>query len=454
MESIRIASTSLLPLRALGSAGDRSYERLTDLLRNRLSPEHAALLSEPVLSGDGTRIDWYVPGAVEARAVVALPPAQRDEVVRRCQQLIDDITRLSEELARSVIAADRAMAAALLNATKIPEQSCLFSVGGEPVLVAWAYTRENLKAQAAPTVRIMFSRDVQETPAVPEDSAPIATTVEPHTRAEGTPTRSQPDIRRTIVADQIARRGLWLRNVLWLLFFVLSGGFVWWLFFACRVNIPGVGEIRPPFGNYCMLAARSAPTDPAVTNAILVERKHTEDLTEMLAELERRYQNHSDICAMPPASPPNLSTPQIVPRHIEEPVPDPVTPKPLGTGTMQITLIWDGHADLDLRVDCNDGSVSFGQRQGCGGALDVDANSSAPLLDSPAENIFWTEPPPQGRYIIYVALYNRNDDQRDAIPFKLRIRRDNQEEAFEGSINTLKTWSMVRTVDVAAPGNR
>jgi hypothetical protein len=451
VESIRIASTPLLPLRALGGAGDRSYERLTDLLRSRLSPEHAALLAEPVLSGDGTRIDWYIPGVVEARPALALSPPQRDEVVRRCQQRIDDITRLSEELARSPTAADRATAAALLNATKIPEQSCLFSVDGQPVLVAWAYTRENLTAQVAPTVRVLFPPDFPETPTDVESNAPIVTTVDPKkAQVDEAPTPSQPEIHRTTIPDQILRPGLLLRNGLWLLFFVLSSGFVWWLLFPCRVNIPGIGEIRPPFSNYCSQAAGPAATDPALMNAILVERKHAEDLTQILAEIEGRYQSHTDICAMPPGP----VTQQIVPRSIEKPVPDPVTAKPLGTGKMQITLIWDGHADLDLRVDCNDASINFRRRQGCGGALDVDANASDPFLDNPAENIFWTGPPPPGRYTIYVALYNRNSDPRDAIPFKLRIRRDNREEAFEGNINILKTWSIVRVVDIAVPRNK
>jgi hypothetical protein len=82
----------------------------------------------------------------------------------------------------------------------------------------------------------------------------------------------------------------------------------------------------------------------------------------------------------------------------------------LGTGDVQVTLRWDGPADMDIYVtDPNGEQLSFGSRtSSSGGQLDVDANAAcAEESGAPTENVFW--PPgaaPLGTYLVGVSLYD------------------------------------------------
>jgi hypothetical protein len=80
----------------------------------------------------------------------------------------------------------------------------------------------------------------------------------------------------------------------------------------------------------------------------------------------------------------------------------------LGTGDVQVTLRWEGEADLDLAVvDPAGEKVWFGSPQsGSGGILDVDANGNCEGVSSPVENIYWPkgEAPP-GEYSVLVTYF-------------------------------------------------
>jgi hypothetical protein len=82
----------------------------------------------------------------------------------------------------------------------------------------------------------------------------------------------------------------------------------------------------------------------------------------------------------------------------------------LGTGDVQITLRWDGPADLDLYVtDPNGEQLSFGSTStSSGGQLDVDANAACgTAAAAPTENVFWPAGgAPLGTYLAGVSLYD------------------------------------------------
>ena len=80
----------------------------------------------------------------------------------------------------------------------------------------------------------------------------------------------------------------------------------------------------------------------------------------------------------------------------------------LGTGDVQVTLRWQGQADLDLHVIDPEGQeVWFASPQSAsGGTLDVDANGECEGLPRPVENIFWpTRGAPRGMYQVKVVLF-------------------------------------------------
>lgn len=112
------------------------------------------------------------------------------------------------------------------------------------------------------------------------------------------------------------------------------------------------------------------------------------------------------------------------------------------TGEITVTLLWDGGADLDLVVRCPSGqTLDYLTPQGCGGALDVDANSTrASLSKKPVENIFW--PAGQaapGTYAIAVRYEPRKDEHNlQPAPFQVRVIRNAQEQVFKGTIRPRK----------------
>lgn len=108
------------------------------------------------------------------------------------------------------------------------------------------------------------------------------------------------------------------------------------------------------------------------------------------------------------------------------------------TGEITATLLWNSPGDLDLVVRCPSGEqLDYRNPAACGGALDVDANSTrANLSDRPVENAFW----PAGRaasgnYQIAVRYTPRKDEQNPReTPFQVRLIRGGQESVFKGAI--------------------
>jgi hypothetical protein len=80
----------------------------------------------------------------------------------------------------------------------------------------------------------------------------------------------------------------------------------------------------------------------------------------------------------------------------------------LGTGDVQVTLRWQGDADLDLHVlDPGGEEIWFQSPQSSsGGILDVDANGNCEGVRNPIENIYWPKgQAPSGDYSVAVIYY-------------------------------------------------
>ena len=95
------------------------------------------------------------------------------------------------------------------------------------------------------------------------------------------------------------------------------------------------------------------------------------------------------------------------------------------TGPIQVTLEWDGDADLDLHVTDPAGDRVWYNYKSVpsGGLLDVDAHSECVLNGSTVENIVWQGVPPAGTYQVMVDHY-ATCGQDGPVSFTATLRRN------------------------------
>lgn len=443
MDSTRIASTPLLGLRPLGSAADRSYERICDLLRTRVSADVAALLAEPVISSDGRRIDWYVQGSVDGKPLTQVSAAERESALAQVQLLRGKVQDVASRLEASAGASDRNLASVLVNAVNVPGDDFIYLVNGAPVLVAWGFIREDVVETSA-----VLGMRVPSKPSAQGQGAVLSATQQaPASQPSVAPVASV-----AAAPSLFARwRPRWLPILLWSLFAALLALLIWLLLTVCYFSIPFVGSVRNPLAIVCgsgsvgsapaiappsSSGTRSGPPSASVPRTPDADRGAR--LLEELRDLERQLQEKLGLCE--PAE--QALTPDMQ-RRLDS--------ANARSGEMQISLTWEGNADLDLYVLCGGGVVGPASRNGCGGELDIDMNAmlqnDPDRFDSlsPVENIIWTSAPPRGEYKIAVELYYRRSDQRSQIPFKLRIRRGSQEENITGTVSELREKKIIKT---------
>ena len=217
---------------------------------------------------------------------------------------------------------------------------------------------------------------------------------------------------------------------------------------VCYFSIPFLGAVRNPIAITCSsnvsnaIAPRAnAPTTPAPRTP---EADRGAQLLQQLQDLEKQLQDRLRQCE-PPQQAQQTPPPQAPDMQMR------LDNARARSGSLQISLSWEGDADLDLYVICESGNIGAKSRNGCGGGeLDLDMN---PLIAgneakfgslTPVENIIWTNPPPRGEYKIAVELYYRRTDKRPEIPFNIRIRRGTAEENLTGTISDLKQKKIIK----------
>lgn len=101
----------------------------------------------------------------------------------------------------------------------------------------------------------------------------------------------------------------------------------------------------------------------------------------------------------------------------------------LGTGDVQVTLRWEGEADLDLRVvDPTGGEVSYETPlSASGGIFNADANGACEAVKSPVENIYWpVGVAPNGSYEVIVVYYQPCSSSADPVAYEVTITLDGE----------------------------
>ncbi|MEI7987727.1 MAG: hypothetical protein WCI88_01705 [Chloroflexota bacterium] len=135
-------------------------------------------------------------------------------------------------------------------------------------------------------------------------------------------------------------------------------------------------------------------------------------------------------------------TPTPVPTLTPTPIPTitPTVTPVLGTGDVQITLLWQNLNDLDLIVtDPNGFAISYSNRNSPGGGeLDVDSNAGCGnhISSSPVENIFWpVGGAPSGQYKVEVTYYQPCPASHQATTdYTVRVKLGSQVSEYTGTL--------------------
>ncbi len=409
-----LTTTSSEGLSALGTREQRSYELITETLRERLGDAHAALFGEPVATEHGDSYDWYAPLPGKASRLDDLDEDAREAARRRLERLREDIRALAARIAASGDANDLRLSEALENALNVPGEDHVYVVqtdeGPQPVLTSWAWTGDARRSQRG----VLTGVDPRRKTA--------AATVAAASAPEPARPRRRPPARLAWLP--------WLLGLGWLLLAAMLAWIVLLLIQPCAVR-------GPAWLSFC-------PAPPTMADA---GRASTIALQDQVDQLERRLAIADRACQPLPPPPP----PPPPPEPAVEPAPPPEPPRESAIdrrlrragatrGDLNFSLIWNGPYDLDLAVTCPTGAqIWFRRKKACNGRLDVDSNANR-VINSPVENIYYNSPG-DGVYRVQVTLYKKRGRAANT-SFQLRIRDGERTRTLRGRLGRSgQTWT-------------
>lgn len=125
------------------------------------------------------------------------------------------------------------------------------------------------------------------------------------------------------------------------------------------------------------------------------------------------------------------------------------------SGSMRVSLAWNGEADLDLKIICPSGETIFhNKKEACGGKLDVDANSSN-AVQAPVENITWGGGAAQpGEYQVVVDYFRQKGASQKSLPFVIDAKIGGETQQFSGTVECCKKAETVGTLVVPGTEDR
>jgi hypothetical protein len=422
-ETSRIASTPLLGLIPLGSPGDRNYGRLVDIVTTRVGARHAALFAEPEPVGDGSALDWYVPGLTRAARLSALPPDQARAVQTTLGAISRDIRNYADQIDRGPRSpSNRALVEALRNALCVPGPEYVYAVAGQPVLVAWAYQFERQPPLEVGLVRSIplpgepasspsphdhpfRERAYEAAAATPSDNAATAQ------ESVSLPPRPRPGVGASAAPAAAVRKafpGAWMLWPLWLIFAALVASLFWVLLGACAINVGGSAW-------------------PSITwcggNPGAAEASQVADLQGLVDNLQEQVARRSRAC---PAGQLTVLQPPAPAPPTQEEIKKRQETHEAQSGALDISLAWNGPADLDLHVQCSNGqTINFRSQRACGGQLQIDMNAGGEQSSEPIEHVIFpsTGDLPPGALNIGVSWYAEKGETRDRIQATILIKR-------------------------------
>ena len=459
MDPRQLSTTRLEDVLALGAGGRsllHSHTQLSRYLERVLTPLHARLLAEPEVDEQRGIADWYTVAAGEPRKLMDLPEEQKAIQFSRLSRLLQDIGDHATSLENSESITDREHAAALQQIVQVPSVDHVYFVGDQPVLTCWGHLaagasppRDVLLSLLAPyrqpassdasqpegatTPQSLVDTPVQETEPLTEDSATAASAIPIAAGSE---------------AYFVERRGFdWIAALIAVLLVLVGLAIVFVLLRACAIGWPA--QRAPDWLSFCPNVEKAMPSEPPQDLVLALQRQR--QLEMEIADLRVEMALERGRCSVP--------EPVVVPPPPSpDPTPEPRTdvPEQVGQpGAFEVTLWWDGPADLDLAVTCpNRKVISYRNKRDCQGELDVDANASG-IRSNPAEHVTWIDGnAPEGSYEIRVNLFKRRNDARRPLPFRVRVTKKLPDgtlvydEVYDSSFNGRSPWVDVATFTV------
>lgn len=408
-----LVTTSTEGLQPLGTAPQRSFELVSGTLGERLGAEYAALFAEPVATEHGDRIDWYAPVGGAATPLSQLPDDIQQQLRARLGRLIGEIRTVAEALGDSAAAQDRRLSEALGNAIELPDETMIYGVRNadgawQPVLVHWAWVRNE---QAA--VRGILTGMVPRPTPLPT-AAGVQAGVLPGGQAGG----------------QASPLWWWLILLGWLLLAAILAAILYLLIAPCGVNRSGLF--------YCP-AAQVGPED-AFAEARVLGDENARILRE-LALADRSCQPRVAILPAPDnasAAPtpvlPDVKRDRTRTDADRSKVEKRITERGAELGALNFVLEWSSVDDIDLYVTCPQGeTISYSNREGCGGRYDLDANVAAiSAVTDPVENIVFENAAP-GLYKVRAHLRGNRTDGAKTVTLHV-LRKNGPSQSFTGTL--------------------
>ena len=385
------------PARVLDGVAQDYRTQVVQHLLSRGMARHAGLFADANVLAES--IQWFTTRDGPIAHLDDLLPDQRGPALDLVRLLVEEVEQEAARLRADRGEGARTLGDLLAVALEGAALADLRLVGGEPVLAGWGLRAvENaapLPALKGELVRAAATPRAAPPPPPPE---PVAAPVPPP------PAPAEP-------ATSWPLRLLGLAALVLLCAAVLA-------WFLPDVMRHAVALVRLPAAPICEL--------PPARDGGLVQLQEEEiRLRGRIAELERSYAGRIQQCRI-------AAIPRPVPQTAPPPPPPPQRRSEIDqrlererarSGEYQVSLIWDGPADLDLHIRCaGDGHIFFERTQGCGGGvLDVDMNAQGGRASrGPVENVVWSGKPPPGTYRVQVHYYDYAE-RRTPVPFTVRI---------------------------------
>ena len=394
-----------------GVAQDYRAQVVQHLLSRGMA-RHAGLFAEGNVLAES--IQWFTALDGPIAHLDDLAPDQRSTTLEQVRVLVEEVEQEAARLRGDRTGADRGGGTRVLGdllATALEGAALadLRLVGGEPVLAGWGLRAvENaapLPALKGELVRAAATpRRVPPPPPPPEPAAAVSVPPPP----------------------VLAAPARWPLRLLGLaaLVLLLAAVLAWFLPDVMR---HAVALLRMPAAPVCDIPA-------APDGGLLGLQEDEIRLRSRIAELERTYAGRVQQCriaaiprpipqvAPPQAAPPQVVPPQVVPPQQRSDIDQRLERERAKSGEYQVSLIWDGQADLDLHVLCpGGGHIYFERTSACGAVLDVDMNAQGGRGSrTPVENVVWSGKPPSGTYRVQVHYYDYAE-RRTPVPFTVRI---------------------------------
>jgi len=388
------------PARVLDGVAQDYRTQVVQHLLSRGMARHAGLFADANVLAES--IQWFTTRDGPIAHLDDLLPDQRGPALDLVRLLVEEVEQEAARLRADRGEGARTLGDLLAVALEGAALADLRLVGGEPVLAGWGL-RAVENAAPLPALKGELVRAAATPRAAPPPPPPEAVAAPvPPPPAPAEPATSWP------------LRLLGLAALVLLCAAVLA-------WFLPDVMRHAVALVRLPAAPICALP-------PAPDGGLVPLQEEEIRLRGRIAELEGRYAGRIQQCRIaaiprpiPQAAPP--APPPPPPPQQRSEIDQRLERERARSGEYQVSLIWDGPADLDLHIRCaGDGHIFFERTQGCfGGVLDVDMNAQGSRSSgTPVENVVWSAKPPAGTYRVQVHYYDY-DDRRTPVPFTVRI---------------------------------